>query len=90
MFRVKSKPHGHGHHGLHNEHLLLQQHPFLAMGQAMASNGQQQQFVQMAFDYDYVAEDGKKVLMREGEVLLLLNKTNHDWWQVRKHMTKKL
>lgn len=37
----------------------------------------------MAFDYEYIAEDGKQIFMREGEVLMLINKTNHDWWQVR-------
>lgn len=40
-------------------------------------------FVQVAYDFDYVAEDGSQVIMRENEILLLINKTNHDWWQVR-------
>ncbi len=44
--------------------------------------GQQQVFVNVAFDFDYLGEDGKKVFMREGEVLLLISKTNKDWWQV--------
>ena len=39
--------------------------------------------MQVSFDFDYLGEDGKKVFMREGEVLLLISKTNKDWWQVR-------
>ena len=27
-------------------------------------------------------KSGKKVIMRENEVLMLINKTNADWWQV--------
>ena len=42
-----------------------------------------QVFVRVVFDFEYVAEDGKKVFMKEGEVLLLISKTNQDWWQVR-------
>lgn len=42
-----------------------------------------QTFVNVAFDFEYIAEDGKKVRMKENEVLLLISKTNHDWWQVR-------
>ncbi len=45
---------------------------------------EQQVFVNVAFDFEYVAEDGKKVFMKENEVLLLINKTNRDWWQVRR------
>eukprot|EP00095_Tigriopus_kingsejongensis_P000335 maker-scaffold194_size270518-snap-gene-0.10 protein:Tk00335 transcript:maker-scaffold194_size270518-snap-gene-0.10-mRNA-1 annotation:"rho gtpase-activating protein 12" len=43
---------------------------------------QDQKFVSVVFDFEYIAEDGKKVFMKENEVLLLINKTNHDWWQV--------
>ena len=39
-------------------------------------------FVQVSFDFDYISEDGKHVHMKENEILLLINKTNHDWWQV--------
>ena len=46
-------------------------------------NGVDRVFVQVAYDFDYVAEDGSQVVMRENEILLLINKTNHDWWQVR-------
>ena len=41
-----------------------------------------QVFVQVSFDFDYISEDGKRVYMKENEILLLINKTNHDWWQV--------
>jgi len=40
-------------------------------------------FVSVAFDFDYEGDDGKRVAMREGEILLLISKTNRDWWQVR-------
>ena len=42
-----------------------------------------QVFVSVAYDFEYLAEDGKRVFMKENEILLLINKTNHDWWQVR-------
>ena len=45
--------------------------------------GDHQIFVQVSFDFDYISEDGKHVYMKENEILLLINKTNHDWWQVR-------
>ena len=44
--------------------------------------GEQQVFVSVAYDFEYLAEDGKRVFMKENEILLLINKTNHDWWQV--------
>ena len=44
--------------------------------------GHNQVFVQVAYDFEYVAEDGTQVVMNENEILLLINKTNHDWWQV--------
>ena len=40
-------------------------------------------FVVVSYDFEYSTEDGKRVWMKEGEVLLLLAKTNNDWWQVR-------
>ncbi len=39
-------------------------------------------FVVVSYDFEYSTEDGKRVWMKEGEVLLLLAKTNNDWWQV--------
>ena len=47
------------------------------------ASGAERVFVQVAYDFDYVGEDGGQVVMRENEILLLINKTNHDWWQVR-------
>lgn len=39
-------------------------------------------FVVVSYDFEYITEEGKEVWMKEGEVLLLLSKTNNDWWQV--------
>jgi len=39
-------------------------------------------FVVVSYDFEYITEEGKEVWMKEGEVLLLLSKTNGDWWQV--------
>ena len=49
----------------------------------MRIRGEPQVFVSVAYDFEYLAEDGKRVFMKENEILLLINKTNHDWWQVR-------
>jgi len=49
-------------------------------GDATTNNGQQV-FLSVAYDFDYEG-DGKRVAMREGEILLLISKTNRDWWQV--------
>lgn len=35
------------------------------------------------YDYNYRANDGQQVCIREGERFILLKKTNADWWQVR-------
>ena len=67
QFRQISPPNNGFHHP--NKHMM--HHP------------QNQVFVKVSFDFEYLGEDGKKVNMREGEVLLLINKTNRDWWQVR-------
>lgn len=48
----------------------------------MRIRGEPQVFVSVAYDFEYLAEDGKRVFMKENEILLLINKTNHDWWQV--------
>lgn len=42
----------------------------------------EQLFVSVIYDFEYISEDGKRVFMKENEILLLINKTNHDWWQV--------
>ena len=41
-------------------------------------------FVVVNYDFEYITEEGKEVWMKEGEVLLLLSRTNSDWWQVKK------
>ena len=43
-------------------------------------------FVVVSYDFEYITEEGKEVWMKEGEVLLLLSKTNNDWWQVILHL----
>ncbi len=55
-------------------------------GASATKGGKQQVFVKVSFDFDYLGEDGKRVFMREGEVLLLISKTNKDWWQVREKL----
>jgi len=42
----------------------------------------QEVFVVVSYDFEYHTEEGKEVWMKEGEILLLLTKTNNDWWQV--------
>ena len=39
-------------------------------------------FVMVNYDFEYITGEGKQVWMKEGEILLLLSKTNGDWWQV--------
>lgn len=55
----------------------------IAKAGSMRLRGEPQVFVSVAYDFEYLAEDGKRVFMKERETLLLINKTNHDWWQVR-------
>ncbi len=43
----------------------------------------EQVFLKVAFDFEYIADDHKKIFIKEDEVLMLIAKTNHDWWQVR-------
>ncbi|KAK9505354.1 hypothetical protein O3M35_009434 [Rhynocoris fuscipes] len=38
--------------------------------------------VEVLYDFEYSTKEGQKVSIREGEKLLLLKKTNADWWQV--------
>ena len=71
--------------GVPPPHGICLGHPtgVMAMGHlGPASRASERVFVQVAYDFDYVAEDGSQVIMRENEILLLINKTNHDWWQV--------
>ena len=82
MFRVGTKhraqPQVVHHHHPHPHHYSIgsDQHHHGAGGPGG------QVFVNVAFDFEYIAEDGKKVFMKENEILLLINKTNHDWWHV--------
>ena len=57
-------------------------HGFPQFPSNMRIRGEPQVFVSVAYDFEYLAEDGKRVFMKESEILLLINKTNHDWWQV--------
>ena len=43
---------------------------------SMRLRGEPQVFVSVAYDFEYLAEDGKRVFMKESEILLLINKTN--------------
>lgn len=38
--------------------------------------------VEVLYDFEYSTKDGQKVSIKEGEKLLLIKKTNNDWWQV--------
>ncbi|KAF6210383.1 hypothetical protein GE061_013487 [Apolygus lucorum] len=38
--------------------------------------------VEVLYDFEYATKDGQVVSIKEGEKLLLLKKTNEDWWQV--------
>ena len=44
--------------------------------------GGKDSLVVVSYDFEYTTEEGKRVWMKEGEVLLLLARTNNDWWQV--------
>ena len=84
MFRVGAKHRAqpqpqvvHHHPHPHHHHYGIGDHPGAGPGPPGG-----QIFVNVAFDFEYIAEDGKKVFMKENEILLLINKTNHDWWHV--------
>nr|XP_024220027.1 rho GTPase-activating protein 12-like isoform X2 [Halyomorpha halys] len=38
--------------------------------------------VEVLYDFEYATKDGQTITIKEGEKLLLLKKTNSDWWQV--------
>ncbi|XP_054859141.1 rho GTPase-activating protein 9 [Eublepharis macularius] len=40
--------------------------------------------LQALYNYQYEAEDGRRVTIAEGEFFRLLRKANEDWWQVRR------
>lgn len=39
-------------------------------------------YVHVLYDFSYYTEDGKEVIIKAGEELLLVKKSNHNWWQV--------
>ena len=56
-------------------------HSFSRMGIRMQERDREV-FVMVNYDFEYITEEGKEVWMKEGEILLLLSRTNNDWWQV--------
>ncbi|KAJ6654723.1 hypothetical protein lerEdw1_006586 [Lerista edwardsae] len=40
--------------------------------------------LQALYNYQYNAEDGRRVTILEGEMFQLMRKANEDWWQVRR------
>lgn len=38
--------------------------------------------VEVLYDFEYATKDGQVIAIKEGEKLLLLKRTNEDWWQV--------
>lgn len=39
-------------------------------------------YVEVLYDFQYSSEDGNEIKIKAGEELLLLKKTNENWWQV--------
>uniref|UniRef100_A0A670YM39 Rho GTPase activating protein 9 n=1 Tax=Pseudonaja textilis TaxID=8673 RepID=A0A670YM39_PSETE len=40
--------------------------------------------LQALYDYQYKSEDGRQVIIEEGELFHLVHKANEDWWQVKR------
>ncbi|XP_039224102.1 rho GTPase-activating protein 9 isoform X1 [Crotalus tigris] len=40
--------------------------------------------LQALYDYKYKSEDGRQVIIEEGEIFHLVHKANEDWWQVKR------
>ncbi|KAM6470070.1 rho GTPase-activating protein 9 isoform 2-T3 [Liasis olivaceus] len=40
--------------------------------------------LQALYDYQYKSEDGRQVIIAEGEMFQLVRKANEDWWQVKR------
>ncbi|ETE63824.1 Rho GTPase-activating protein 9, partial [Ophiophagus hannah] len=40
--------------------------------------------LQALYDYQYKSEDGRQVIIEEGEIFHLVHKANEDWWQVKR------
>ena len=38
--------------------------------------------LKVLYDFEYVTKDGRKIIIKEGEKLFLIKRTNTDWWQV--------
>lgn len=64
-------------------HLLIEILDFVLDLRGMGIRMQERDiFVVVNYDFEYITEEGKEVWMKEGEILLLLSRTNNDWWQV--------
>lgn len=42
-------------------------------------------YVEVLYDFQYSSEDGNEVKIKAGEELLLLKKSNENWWQVMRN-----
>ncbi|XP_025904539.1 rho GTPase-activating protein 12 isoform X9 [Nothoprocta perdicaria] len=47
-----------------------------------------QMYIEVEYDYEYVAKD-KKIVIKQGEKYILVKKTNEDWWQVKRDENSK-
>jgi hypothetical protein len=48
------------------------------------SDSREEEKVVVLFDFEYPTDSGKVVRMRKGEQLVVIKKTNPDWWQCRR------
>lgn len=46
-------------------------------------------YVEVLYDFEYTSEDGKELKIKAGEELLLLKKSNENWWQVIRSSDRK-
>ena len=46
-------------------------------------------YVRVVYDYEYTANDGRAITIKQGDECLLLKKTNSEWWSVIKSGEKK-
>ena len=54
------------------------------MSSKSESNETNEEKVFVLFDFEYSSEEGKVVRMKRGEELVVVKKTNPDWWQCRR------
>ncbi|XP_055521065.1 rho GTPase-activating protein 12-like isoform X3 [Leucoraja erinacea] len=47
-----------------------------------------QVYIEVEYDYEYEAKD-RNISIKQGEIYILLKKTNNDWWQVKKDESSK-